>query len=310
MPEDLFAIMARLPMLAEAMQNYKSPEELDREALAYVRSKWRNAEMEDVYSPSADVLGAMKDEAACAKCEGKCPLNYHPRTLHAERLRDKMAYVVRVGNCRSSAAQNALKGARIEDLIKASGLTPKQQKQTFETYATKGLGADVSTAKGRAMLAAEDGSWLVLAGKQGTGKSHLAVAVMLRVMERRNGALFRSVPEMLDELRLGNEDYTYHAKIKQLKDAPCLILDDLGKERNTGAGLEYLFNILDFRYRHERQTIVTTNALDQGELASWKDGGQLVPILSRLNEMGAWCAIRKAGDYRSKLAESRKIDAA
>jgi len=180
-------------------------------------------------------------------------------------------------------------------------------KQTFESYISKDMGADVNTAKGRALLAAEEGGWLVLAGKQGTGKSHLAVSIMLRVMERGTEVMFRSVPEMLDELRQGHADYTYHAKIKQLKNVPCLVLDDLGRERNTDAGLEYLFNILDFRYRSERQTIVTTNALNQSELASWREASQLVPILSRLNEMGAWRSIKKAADYRSMIAESRNL---
>jgi len=80
MPENLFDIMARLPMLAEAMRNYKSPEGQDEEALVYVRSKWGNAKEEDIYSSTTDVLRVRRDEETCAGCEGKCkcPLNYRP----------------------------------------------------------------------------------------------------------------------------------------------------------------------------------------------------------------------------------------
>jgi DNA replication protein DnaC len=130
---------------------------------------------------------------------------------------------------------------------------------------------------------------------------------MLDVMSRGVAAMFWSVAEMLDDLRQGNEDNTYPAKMKRLKDIPCLVLDDLGKERATVTGLEYLFQILDFRYRHEYQTVITTNAEDPNELARWSDAKYFVPIISRLNEMGAWCAISKARDYRGALGETRKL---
>ena len=96
MPENLFDIMARLPMLEEAMRNYQSPEEQDEEALNYVRFKWRDADEKDIYSPSTDVLRVKRDEATCAKCGGgKCSLSYWPLFLSAERYRGKTAYVVR-----------------------------------------------------------------------------------------------------------------------------------------------------------------------------------------------------------------------
>lgn len=311
MAEDMFEIMSRLPMFADAMTRYKTPEELDAEALAYVQSKWWEAEMWDLKAHSSDILRVQRDEETCAKCTGagKCPLNYHPLTLSAEEKQGQRAYVVRVGKCGSDTAQETRNQGQFEDLLKASGLSAKQQKQTFEAYVSEGLGADVRNAELQAIRAAMKGEWLVLAGKRGTGKSHLAVAIMLNVMGRGIPALFRSVPEMLDELRDANRNNTYHAKMKQLKDVSCLVLDDLGKERatETDTGVEYLFQILDFRYRNDRQTIVTTNALDQSELVRWSKEEYFVPLLSRLNEMGAWCAIKTAGDYRGKLGETKKL---
>lgn len=311
MTTELFEIMSRLPVLADAMERYKSPEQLEAEALAYVQSKWWEAERQDLQAHGVDILRVRRDEETCGKCTdgGKCPLNYRPMVLSAEELFGQRVYVVRVGSCGSDTAQRSRKQAEADDLLAVSGLSAKQQKQTFDAYITRGLGAEVNMAKGRAMVAAAEGEWLVLAGKRGTGKSHLAVAIMLEVIKRGVPALFRSVPEMLDDLRGGNADHSYYAKMKQLKDVPCLVLDDLGKERTTGTdtGLEYLFQILDFRYRNERQTIVTTNATDQNELVGWSKAEYFVPLLSRLNEMGAWCAIKTAGDYRSKLAETKKL---
>jgi DNA replication protein DnaC len=310
MTRDLFEIMTNLPTLANFLRQYQAPEELDKKALAYVRSKFGEVELEDIRALSSDVLRVKRDEQTCAECRGsgKCPLHYHPLVLSAEEWRGRTVYNLRAGKCGSPVAMRERGEALAEDLIKASGLTAKQQTQTFETYVTAGLGSDASVAKGLAIGAAENGEWLVLAGKRGTGKSHLAVAVMLKVMRKGTLALFRSVPEMLDELREGYENHSYYAKMKQLKDVPCLILDDLGKERPTEAGLEYLYQIIDFRYRNEgRQTVITTNAMDQDELAEWSNSSYFIPLLSRLNEMGAWCTIRKSGDYRATLGKTRKL---
>jgi DNA replication protein DnaC len=311
MPEDLFAIMARLPMFADALERYKSPEETDDEALEYVRFAYPWAEPEELRSPTADVLRVRRDEKTCAECDGKrkCPLGYHPLVLSEEKFRDKTVYVVRAGDCGSRAAAGARREARFDQLAAESGLSAKQLQQTFAAYVTEGIGGDAKTAKGQAMIAANEGSWLVLAGKQGTGKSHLAAAIMLEAMKRGDGAMFRSVPEMLDELRQGNADSTYYAKMKRLKEIPCLVLDDLGRERTSGSdtGLEYLYQILDFRYRNEKQTIITTNALTPAELLSWTNADYFKPLLSRLSEMGIWCAIQQAGDYRAKARKTGKL---
>ena len=259
-------------------------------------------------SPAADFVAARDAEETCLECGGErvdCPLRLRPYVLCEETWRGETIYTVRAGCCPAGKTKNIGVQVNFEALLKASGLTAKQRKQTFDAYAVRGLGAEVADAKGRAMLAAAEGLSLVLAGKQGTGKSHLAVAVMLEVMKKGVPALFRYVPAMLDELREGNLDHTYYAKMKQLKEIPCLVLDDLGKERNTDAGLEYLSQIMDHRYRYCEeglQTIITTNAEDQIMLAEWSSESYIVPILSRMNEMGAWVKITQAVDYRGNIS--------
>jgi DNA replication protein DnaC len=311
MPEDLFAVMARIPIFADSLERCKSPEETDDEALEYVRLTYPFAEPEDLRAPAADILRVRRDEKTCAECDGKrkCPLGYHPLVLREEKFRGKTAYIVRAGDCGSRNVSKAKQEAQADQLIASSGLTAKQIQQTFASYVTEGLGADAKAAKGQAMVAANEGSWLVLAGTRGSGKSHLAVAIMLEAMKRGDGAMFRLVSEMLDELRQGNADNTYHAKMKRLKEIPCLVLDDLGKERTSGSdtGLEYLYQILDFRYRNERQTIITTNALTPKEFLSWTSANFFVPLLSRLSEMGAWCVIKDVGDYRQKTRKTGKL---
>lgn len=309
MQETMFSAGGYLPRAIDTEKVRRYLGGLEAEALAYVREKWPEAELEDLRCSASDVLHVRRDERTCAECKSTetCPIGRHPMVLSAEWVRGRRAYVARAGRCGAPSAQDAEKGAELERLLEESGLSERQRKQTFEAYVTKGMGREIVEAKARALLAAKEGHWLVLAGKRGTGKTHLAVAIMLDALQRGEAALFRCVPEMLDELRSGHEDDTYHAKMKRLKEVPCLVLDDLGKERNTDAGSEFLYQILDFRYRNEKQTIVTTNATTRNELAEWSKADYFVPLLSRLNEMGAWCAIEKAEDYRCVLHGTRKL---
>jgi DNA replication protein DnaC len=77
------------------------------------------------------------------------------------------------------------------------------------------------------------------------------------------------------------------------------VLDDLGKERTSEARLDYLYQIIDYRYRHGLQTVVTTNALDMEGLKNKWNSDSIEPIVSRLLENGAWVTIRSAKNYRT-----------
>ena len=59
-------------------------------------------------------------------------------------------------------------------------------------------------------------------------------------MEYGQHAIFRLVNELLNEIQRAG--------------------DDLGKERTTDFGLDALYDIVDYRYRHELQTIITINS--------------------------------------------------
>ena len=274
---------------------------LEAEAEDWLRSRWPGAVLGDVRGGNVlDVLRAAKDERACEECRaaggsGACPLGRRPVIVRQEDGRAGPAYVLRSAPCPRDA--DAAPSRDVEKLLSRSGLSEDQRGQTFDAFEPKGRGEAVLTAKARAMMAADDGSWLALAGPRGTGKSHLAVAVLLHAIGKGRAGAFRMVPEMLDDLRDGYDAGEYHTRMKYLKEVPCLVLDDLGKERATDAGAEWLFQILDARYRAGLQTIVTTNALTPEELAAWGRPERSWALVSRLKEMGAWVRV-EGEDYR------------
>lgn len=106
----------------------------------------------------------------------------------------------------------------------------------------------------------ENGRGLYLAGDVGTGKTMLAVGIMMELMHKHKvPTLFTTVPDLLDNMRkdiASDEDEEYIGRVKR---AEVLIMDDLGAERLTEWSEERLFVIINHRYRASLPTIYTTN---------------------------------------------------
>jgi DNA replication protein DnaC len=104
--------------------------------------------------------------------------------------------------------------------------------------------------------------WLLIHGPSGAGKTHVAAAIANRCLERGQPALFVVVPDLLDHLRAAynpSSEVGYDALFEQVRNAPVLILDDLGTQSATAWAQEKLFQLLNHRYNAHLPTIVTTN---------------------------------------------------
>jgi DNA replication protein DnaC len=123
---------------------------------------------------------------------------------------------------------------------------------------------------------------LWLFGGVGSGKTHLAVAMIRALYGSGRSILFQYVPTLLDELRdsFALED-DKRLKRHRVSTADVLVLDDLGCEKRTDWARERLTVIANERSVHGRPTIVTSN-LKPSEVAE-RLGDRLV---SRLREDG------------------------
>lgn len=97
-----------------------------------------------------------------------------------------------------------------------------------------------------------DGKGLIICGKSGRGKTHLACAI-INYLEAQHNTAFAHVPTLLEKIRQGQ------GRLEQLLNAELLILDDLGGERESEWALEKLLIIVDGRLNHLKATIYTTN---------------------------------------------------
>ena len=96
----------------------------------------------------------------------------------------------------------------------------------------------------------------------GTGKTHLAVALMNELIrEKRVPCLFVTIPELLDNLRGTYDDPNRDIDdwMEAVKNADFLVLDDLGSEKATAWVQERLFVIINHRYLESLPTVITSN---------------------------------------------------
>ena len=103
--------------------------------------------------------------------------------------------------------------------------------------------------------------WLVLIGKYGTGKTHLAAAIGNYRHGMGEAPMFVVVPDLLDHLRATfspSSNISYDELFNQVKTASLLVLDDLGTQSATPWAREKLYQIFNYRYNAELPTVITT----------------------------------------------------
>ena len=101
----------------------------------------------------------------------------------------------------------------------------------------------------------KSGKSLFFVGDVGTGKSHLAYAILNGLIKRGVPGIAASVPDLMDDLR----DFDDSGRIEALKEIDLLVLDDLGSQKNSEWVTERLFIILNARYSELKPTIITSN---------------------------------------------------
>ena len=147
-----------------------------------------------------------------------------------------------------------------------------------------------------------EGRWLVFRGDNGCGKTHLAAAIVNYRYQNKKPALFIVVPDFLDHLRSTfspESQISYDQLFESVKNAPLLVLDDLGKQTTTPWAQEKLYQVINYRYNAKLPTVITTN-LEEEEMDS--------PILSRFADWDIATAFHiTAPDYHSGRPSQRRV---
>ena len=101
---------------------------------------------------------------------------------------------------------------------------------------------------------------LIITGKSGVGKTHLATAILNKLTEKDMLVLMGRLILLLDVIKDTFKDFSNKEKdiIELYSKVDMLIIDDLGTERITSWALEKLYTIIENRNENKLPIIVTT----------------------------------------------------
>jgi DNA replication protein DnaC len=103
--------------------------------------------------------------------------------------------------------------------------------------------------------------WLILAGSSGTGKSHIAKALLLLGCERLYRCRYVTATYMLRDLLSGLADNSLDQKLKAYLRPEVLLIDEIGFDRleqESSRNASLFFKVIEGRYC-KQSTILTTN---------------------------------------------------
>jgi DNA replication protein DnaC len=107
------------------------------------------------------------------------------------------------------------------------------------------------------------GANLILLGGPGGGKSHLASAIGLALIEKGWRVLFARTSDLVQKLQVARRELALEAAISRLDHFQLLILDDLAYVSKDQAETSVLFELISSRY--ERRSILITANQPFGE---------------------------------------------
>jgi len=147
---------------------------------------------------------------------------------------------------------------------------------------------------------------LLFIGACGVGKTHLSVAILRELIEKKGvPCLFYEFGSLLKEIQNSYNPVSQTSELKVLElvfQAEVLVLDELGASKSTDWVRDTMMQIINTRYNDRKLTIFTTNYLDgrRSEHDETLEERIGVRLRSRLYEMCKTVHI-EGEDYRKKF---------
>ena len=119
-------------------------------------------------------------------------------------------------------------------------------------------------SKAQVMAITAGDSWLakganiLMFGPPGGGKSHLAAAIGLALIENGWRVLFTRTTDLVQKLQVARRELQLESAIDKLNKYDLLILDDLAYVTKDQAETSVLFELISARYEH-RSILITAN---------------------------------------------------
>jgi len=193
---------------------------------------------------------------------------------------------------------------RIERHLASARLPAGKTLDTFDFNAVP------MVSKAQVMALAAGDSWLdqganiLLFGPPGGGKSHLAAALGLALVQNGRRVLFMRTTDLVQRLQVARRELGLEAAITKLDKYQLLILDDIAYVTKDQAETSVLFELIAARY--ERRSLLITANQPFGEWGKiFSDQAMTLAAIDRLVHHATILEMN-VESYRRKAALKRK----
>ena len=144
--------------------------------------------------------------------------------------------------------------------MRRSGMTDLLRRYTFESYRADSPETEKILRLAKAFAEAESG-WFYIAGRSGSGKSHICTAICGAMLERNIEIKYMAWRDESTELKaLVTDPERYARKMRYI--------DDFLKGGDSDADLRLAFEILNHRYNDTRLRTILSSETELGRLMS------------------------------------------
>jgi DNA replication protein DnaC len=104
-----------------------------------------------------------------------------------------------------------------------------------------------------------EGRNVVMLGPPGVGKTHLAIALGVRVCELGQRVYFTTAIELARRLAKAQREHRLHREVKNLVRPSLLIVDEVGYLTLDGTQASLVFQVIAERYERQQAIVLTSN---------------------------------------------------
>ncbi len=185
-----------------------------------------------------------------------------------------MMLVTNADGRRSARPCACQQNLRQRALLRQARIPRRYEHCVLTSFTTDHLSADPSLSRALSMARGFVGAYpvetggrgLLLTGSVGVGKTHLAVGMLLALIEEKSvPGLFYDYRELLKEIQHSYNPQVNSTELEVLRpvfEAEVLVLDELGAQKPTDWVWDTVALILNTRYNDKRTTLITTNYAD------------------------------------------------
>lgn len=204
---------------------------------------------------------------------------------------------------KQAQADREIAEQRRKSQLKAMGIKPRFEGKTFANFSSVCSKADevkraVESYADRIVSDRRNGESLVFVGKPGTGKTHLASALIHYMADHNRSALMLTAMSLIRCIRetwhKDSEDSEAEV-IRELASYDLLIIDEIGIQYGSEAEKLLFFEVLNRRYENQKPSVLMSNLKLEDVKAHLGER-----IFDRMKEDGGKVFVFDWGSYRGR----------